>query len=139
MVAFVYCVLALVSALFCFPQFANRQIDAVNSKIPLKIPHVAEKPFNLGLDVKGGVHLEYQADLSQVAEKDRATVMEGVKDLIERRINSYGVAEPQIQVSGQDRLIVELPGIESIRPGDRLDRRHSLAEFFGTAAPGRNR
>ncbi|UMX47626.1 MAG: protein translocase subunit SecD [Candidatus Nealsonbacteria bacterium DGGOD1a] len=107
-------VLALVSALFCFPGFANRQIDAINSKIPFKIPHVADKPFNLGLDVKGGVHLEYQADLSQVAEKDRATVMEGVKDLIERRINSYGVAEPQIQVSGQDRLIVELPGIESI-------------------------
>lgn len=108
-------VLALVSAAFCFPQFVNQGIDAVNSRIPFRIPHMVDKPFNLGLDVKGGVRLEYQADLSSVPEKDRATVMEGVKDLIGRRINSYGVAEPQIQVSGQSRLIVELPGIENIR------------------------
>ncbi|MFA6376572.1 MAG: protein translocase subunit SecD [Candidatus Paceibacterota bacterium] len=110
-------VLALVSAVYCFPQYFNQGIGAVNSKINLgwKIPNIPERPFNLGLDVKGGVHLEYQADLSTVAEKDRASVMEGVKDLIERRINSYGVAEPQIQVSGQNRLIVELPGIESIK------------------------
>lgn len=107
--------LAAVSAAFCFPRFANRQIDAVNSKIPFVIGHIADKPFNLGLDVKGGVRLEYQADLSQVAEKDRVGVMDGVKDLIDRRINSYGVAEPQIQVSGADRLVVELPGIESVQ------------------------
>jgi len=109
-------VLALVSAGFCFPQFVNNQvIDSVNSKMVWKVPHLPEKPFNLGLDVKGGVHLEYQADLSSVAEKDRPGVMEGVKDLIDRRINSYGVAEPQIQISGQNRLVVELPGIESIQ------------------------
>lgn len=108
-------VLAAVSAAFCFPEFANRQIDAVNSKIPFSIGRIVDKPFNLGLDVKGGVRLEYQADLSQVAEDQRAGVMEGVKDLIDRRINSYGVAEPQIQVSGANRLIVELPGIESVQ------------------------
>lgn len=107
-------VLAGMSAAFCFPQFVNRQIDAINSKIPFSIGHIADKPFNLGLDVKGGVRLEYQADLSQVSESERAAVMEGVKDLIDRRINSYGVAEPQIQVSGTSRLIVELPGIESV-------------------------
>lgn len=108
-------VLALASAAFCFPQFVNRQIDAMNSKLIWKIPHLVDKPFALGLDVKGGVRLEYRADLSSVAEKDRTSVMEGVKDLIDRRINSYGVSEPQIQVSGQNRLIVELPGIESVQ------------------------
>ena len=83
------------------------------------LPHIPEKQFNMGLDIKGGVHLEYEADLSSVAEDKRSGVMEGVKDLIERRINSYGVAEPQIQVSGEYRLIVELPGIDSIQ--DAID------------------
>lgn len=107
--------LAAVSAAFCFPGAVNRGIGAINEKIPFNLPNMADKPFNLGLDVKGGVRLEYQADLSQVAEDDRGAVMEGVKDLIDRRINTYGVAEPQIQVSGESRLIVELPGIESVQ------------------------
>jgi len=108
-------VLAVVSAAFCFPQYVNQGIDAANSRLNWSVPHLPDKQFTLGLDVKGGVHLEYQADLSQVPENDRATVMAGVKDLIDRRINSYGVTEPQIQVSGQNRLVVELPGIESIQ------------------------
>jgi len=108
-------VLALVSAAFCFPQFVNQQIDFANSRLNWKMPHLIDKPFNLGLDVKGGVRLEYQADLSSVAEKDRSQVLEGVRDLIERRVNSYGVVEPQIQISGLNRLIVELPGIESVQ------------------------
>ncbi len=107
--------LAAVSAAFCFPAVVNRGIDAANSKLPFAIPHIADKPFNLGLDVKGGVRLEYQADLSQIAEDDRTEVMEGVKDLIGRRIDSYGVAEPQIQIIGENRLAVELPGIESVQ------------------------
>jgi len=112
-------VLALVSAVFCFPQYANLYIDKTNSQLKWSLPHVPEKQFNMGLDIKGGVHLEYAADLSSVAEDQRPVVMEGVKDLIERRINSYGVAEPQIQVSGENRLIVELPGIDSIQ--DAID------------------
>ncbi|MCX6758521.1 MAG: protein translocase subunit SecD [Candidatus Nealsonbacteria bacterium] len=45
----------------------------------------------------------------------RSEVIQGLKDLIDRRINVYGVAEPQIQTSGQNRLIVELPGVESVQ------------------------
>jgi len=41
--------------------------------------------------------------------------MAGVRDLIERRVNVYGVSEPQIQTSGVNRLIVELPGISDIQ------------------------
>ena len=107
-------VLALASTVFCFPQFFNKKIDLANSQFKWSVPHLPEKQFNLGLDVKGGVRLEYQADLSSIPEQSRPTVMAGVKDLIERRINSFGVSEPQIQVSGENRLVVELPGVESI-------------------------
>jgi len=112
-------VLAVASAAFCFPQYVNKGIDILNSQVKSNLSHIPEKPFNMGLDVKGGVRLEYQVDFSKlekkVSDSEKITVMEGVRDLIEQRVNSYGVGEPQIQVSGQDRLIVELPGIESVQ------------------------
>ena len=72
------------------------------------------RPFNLGLDLQGGVHLIYEADLTEVEDRDRRTVMEGLRDVIERRIDFIGVKEPLIQVQeadGRYRLIVELAGV----------------------------
>ena len=97
--------LTLVAAVFCFPQYVNNGIDLANSKLAWKIPHLVNVPFKLGLDVKGGIELEYQADLSSIPENQRSGVMAGLRDLIERRINVYGVAEPLIQSSGANRLI----------------------------------
>ena len=75
----------------------------------LKIPHFPERPFKLGLDLQGGVHLVYQADLSEILEKDKAKIMDGLRDLMERRVNLFGVREPVVQVQGE-RLVVELSG-----------------------------
>lgn len=69
-----------------------------------------KKDFKLGLDLQGGVHLLYQADLSQIGEKEKSEAMNGLRDVIERRVNLFGVREPTVQVQG-DRLIVELAGI----------------------------
>lgn len=69
---------------------------------------------HLGLDLQGGSQLVYQADLSNVANDDQVEAMEGVRDVIERRVNLFGVSEPKVQVSGEDRLIVELAGIKDI-------------------------
>jgi protein-export membrane protein SecD len=82
---------------FSFPQILN-------------LPKFPKKNFKLGLDLQGGVHLVYQADLSQIEEKERKFVMDGLKDILERRVNLFGVSEPLIQVQGE-RIIVELPGV----------------------------
>jgi len=77
------------------------------------------KPFRLGLDLQGGTHLVYQADTAQLGggqSPDEA--MAGLRDVIERRINFFGVAEPVVQtenVSGDHRLIVELAGVFNIQ------------------------
>jgi preprotein translocase subunit SecD len=107
--------LAVVSSIYCVPQYVNGGINSINGKYNWKLPQIPTQDFKLGLDLKGGVRLEYQADLSKIEESKRDDVMEGLKDLIERRINLYGVAEPQIQTSGQNRLVVELPGVESVQ------------------------
>lgn len=89
-------ILSFLAFNFIWPEFLN-------------FPYFPKREFNLGLDLQGGTHLVYQADLSQITENEKSQVMEGLKDVIERRINIFGVKEPIIQVQGE-RLIVELAG-----------------------------
>ena len=76
------------------------------------------KKFKLGLDLNGGIELVYKADTSKIAAADISGKMNSLKDLIEKRVNVFGVSEPIIQiekvgiVGGDDSelLIVDLPG-----------------------------
>ena len=97
------------------PKYFNQGADFVNAKLSLQIPHFWEVPFKLGLDLQGGVHLVYQADLSNIDKESHHSAMQGLKDVIERRVNFFGVEEPVIQVQGSGdsyRLIIELAGIK---------------------------
>lgn len=70
--------------------------------------------LKLGLDLAGGSHLVFEADTSDIEEEKRKTAIEAVRDVIERRVNLFGVSEPNVQTSsfeGLDRIIVELPGV----------------------------
>ena len=95
LIVFIIFALAFFAGNLVYPQF-------------FKLPHFPDIPFKLGLDLRGGTHLLYQADLSNV--EDKAQGMEGLRDVIERRVNLFGVREPVVQVQGE-RLIVELAGI----------------------------
>lgn len=71
--------------------------------------------LSLGLDLAGGSHLVFEADTSSISEDRKKESVEGVRDIIERRVNLFGVSEPTVQTSSyQDkmRVIVELPGIK---------------------------
>ena len=62
-------------------------------------PVFVEKfPFKLGLDLSGGSHLVYRADVQAVEEGAVADAMSSLRDVIERRINIFGVSEPVVQV-----------------------------------------
>jgi protein-export membrane protein SecD len=94
-------------------------------------------PFRFGLDLVGGTELIYRADVSGVAEEDIPAAMETLRELIERRVNVFGVSEPLIQVeeagivSGNRdyRLIVELPGISDIEAAKALIGKTPSLEF----------
>ncbi len=80
----------------------------------LKLPHFPQIPFKLGLDLQGGSHLVYEADLSNIEKTEYSSAMQGLRDVIERRVNLFGVQEPIVQTQearGHYRLIVELAGI----------------------------
>ncbi len=88
-----------------------------------------ELKFSLGRNIKGGADLTYQADFSQIAESDRASAMSGVKDVIERRVNAFGVAEPEIRTIGNDRLLVGLAGVKDINQAIKMIGETPFLEF----------
>lgn len=88
--------------------------------------------INLGLDLKGGTQLDYKVDLSGVSETDRLQLVEGVKEVIRRRVDSLGVAEPNIYVSNiadEYHIVVELAGISNIEEAKSVVGKTIQLEF----------
>ncbi|MDP2647783.1 MAG: protein translocase subunit SecD [Candidatus Yanofskybacteria bacterium] len=119
----------LLLGIFVAPQYVNRGVDFFNAKTGLKAPHAPTVPFRLGLDLLGGTHLVYQADLSQLNDQDPDEAMAGIRDVIERRVNFFGVSEPTIQVSGANQLIVDLAGIQDVNQAIELIGETPFLEF----------
>ncbi len=81
----------------------------------ISLPLIGEREgMVLGLDLSGGTHLVYEADFSGIEEGDRAARLEGAKQIIEKRVNAYGVTEPVIQTMGASRISIQLPGVTDI-------------------------
>lgn len=101
---------------------------------------IAEKfPFKLGLDLSGGVQLVYKADVSSVKPGEVKNAMDSLRDVIERRVNAFGVSEPVVQIEekggltgGQveERLIVELPGITDTKRAVEMIGQTPKLEFM---------
>lgn len=138
---FAILILLLASAAFDAPSYANRGIRFVNKTVALGIPEIPEKPFRLGLDLQGGTQLIYKADVSDIAMADRGEAVEGVRDVIDRRVNGLGVTEPNIQtakVGDEYRIVVELPGVTDVQQAVALIGETPTLEFKEeNAAPAR--
>ncbi len=94
-------VLAVISGIFVAPKWLGAKY----------------RPWRLGLDLVGGSHLVYEVDMSKVDSKDQDSVLSGLRDVIEKRINLFGVSEPRVtsaQQGDSHRLIVELAGIKDV-------------------------
>lgn len=101
------------------------------SKIP-SIYNVLSKPkINLGLDLQGGIHLEYEADVTNIDSAKIGEALQGAQTVIERRINAFGVGEPSVQTTKKApyRVIVELPGIKNIEEAKQKIKDAPSLEF----------
>src|SRR3990172_6836557 len=104
----------------------------------------ANFPFKLGLDLSGGTHLVFKAHLSGVKSSDVSDSMSSLRDVIERRVILFGVAEPIVQVeeaslgsSREQRLIVDLPGVTEIDQAVAMIGQTPLLEFKTESADGK--
>ncbi|PIR82740.1 protein translocase subunit SecD [Candidatus Kaiserbacteria bacterium CG10_big_fil_rev_8_21_14_0_10_59_10] len=95
------------------------------------------RPFRLGLDLSGGTQLIYRADLSAIPTADVQESMRALREVIERRVNLFGVAEPLVQTERggffagdvEERLIVELPGVTDTNEAIALIGQTPVLEF----------
>ena len=135
--------LFLVSVSYVGVEWYNANLSAINNQLHnvsfLKNSNLGSistwkfpSTFRLGLDLKGGTHLVYDTDLSRIPAADRASSVEGVRDVIERRVNAFGVSEPVVQtVKAGDsyRVIVELAGVTDVKEAIKMIGDTPLLEF----------
>lgn len=118
----------VVMTIFCllvvFPSYANHGIDWVNKTANIGLPRLPDKGFNLGLDLQGGAHLIYEAKTENINTGDVSSAVEGVRDVIERRVRGgLGVSEPLVQttrIGNSYRIIVELPGVTDVNQAIKM-------------------
>src|SRR4030042_757157 len=128
------------AAFLDYPRAWNKSADWLNAKknevgflqsLP-NLPQFFNVQFRLGLDLQGGTHLIYEADLAQVASENINDAMQGVRDVIERRVNAFGIAEPLVQVEevgDHHRVIVELAGIRDVNQAIQMIGEPPFLEF----------
>ena len=102
--------------------------------LPINEGLLGKKAMRLGLDLQGGIHMVYQADLSSVDPENKEDVIDGVIAVLGNRINPLGVTEPVIQKQGADRIVVELPGLTITDKEKESLSRVAILEFGELAA-----
>jgi preprotein translocase subunit SecD len=131
--------LTVLAAIVVWPQKPGNYIpggDALPGNPGIHLGSFARQGAKLGLDLQGGTQLTLQADMSQVPADQQSTAMQGVLNVISRRVNAYGVAEPEIQTLGSDRIIVQLPGVKDIEEAKKLIGQTAKLEFKEQDASG---
>jgi len=116
--------------------FVFKSEPKLNPNFETESSFFKNSPFRLGLDLSGGSHLIYKADVSGVKAGDITVSMDALRDVIERRVNLFGVSEPivQVQNSGfvsgaEEKLIVDLPGVTDVEKATAMIGQTPLLEF----------
>lgn len=127
--AIVMLLLTVLFAGYAFPSYWN------NAANVMRLPgmfQMEDEPYRLGLDLKGGTHLVYEADMSQISQDGRLDALEGVKNVIERRVNAFGVSEPLVQTTTTGntyRLMIELAGVSDVKDAINQIGKTPVLEF----------
>ena len=135
--AIVILILGAVVALFVI-----KSEPKLNKNFATTYSFLKNHPFRLGLDLSGGSHLIYKADVSAVPSGQVGDSMAALRDVIERRINLFGISEPVVQVQGggltnlggEEELIVDLPGVTDVKQAIAMIGQTPLL-VFETEAP----
>jgi preprotein translocase subunit SecD len=112
---------------------------ALWSIVPLDRNVFGREGLRLGLDLAGGSYLVYQADVSDIEPANRDEIMEGVKGVIERRINALGITESTVQIQKQEgeySIVIQIPGIADIEKAKGMVGLFTVLEFREQNAAG---
>jgi preprotein translocase subunit SecD len=90
---------------------------------------VKRVPLKLGLDLQGGMHLALELDQSKQVSADPKRDLELALTVLRKRVDEFGVTEPVTQMVGDDRIVVELPGIDDPARAKAIVQRSAFLEF----------
>ena len=96
---------------------------------PAKLAQMRKRAIHLGLDLQGGMQLLLEVDKSRLSAAESKDAVERAREIINNRIDQFGVAEPLIQIEGQDRIAVQLPGLTDPERAKELIGKTALLEF----------
>jgi preprotein translocase subunit SecD len=121
-------ILVVLSVLALMPRdVTQRVVDSTTGR--MKDTTVREVPINFGLDLRGGIHLALEVDQSRGPVPDPAEAIRRAERVVRTRINEFGTKEPVVQIVGNNRLIVELPGEQDPARAKGIIQRTAFLEF----------
>ena len=118
--------LILVSGWFLFPRTV---IERVQRNGVYVYDTVSRVPLKRGLDLQGGMHVELEVDESKGVVPDKSKALENALKVVRNRIDEFGVSEPLVQKAGNDRIIVELPGIDDPQRAQDIVQKSAFLQF----------
>lgn len=141
----VFIAIVLLTVLVAFVDVPNGyrlkfQLGPLNVDRIFSTPKIFNKSFTtkFGLDLSGGTQLVLDANMKDIAAGDRVSALDSARQVIERRVNFFGVSEPIVQtaVSQQNyRIIVELPGVSDLSQAESLIGQTAQLEFRELTSP----
>ena len=109
--------------------YPRKVVERVRGPNGFEYDTVKRVPLKRGLDLQGGMHLALEVDESKGAIADKSTAIDRALKVVRTRIDQFGVSEPVVQKAGNDRIIVELPGIDDPRRAQDVVQKSAFLEF----------
>jgi len=112
-----------------FYSMTPAQREQLRVSDPKKLNDLRKSAIHLGLDLQGGMHLVLEVDRSKLNAAEAKDAVDRALEVIRRRIDQFGVAEPLIQREGEDRIALQLPGLTDRERARELIGKTALLEF----------
>ena len=124
----ILCILGLIAASL-WALFPRTVVERVKRNGEFVYDTVRRVPLKRGLDLQGGMHLALEVDESKGPVPDKSKAIDNALKVVRNRIDEFGVSEPVVQKAGNDRIIVELPGIDDPRRAQDVVQKSAYLEF----------
>ena len=112
-----------------FYSMTDDEREALGLKAPEQLVDLKKRSLNLGLDLQGGIHLVLEVKTEGMEQQEAQDAVAQAQEVIRNRVDQFGVAEPTIQRQGDNRIIIELPGVQDVQRAKDLVGQTALLEF----------
>ena len=112
-----------------FYRMTDDERETLGLKAPEQLVDLKKRSLNLGLDLQGGIHLVLEVKTEGMEQQEAQDAVAQAQEVIRNRVDQFGVAEPTIQRQGDNRIIIELPGVQNVQRAKDLVGQTALLEF----------